>query len=132
MIKPRTENKYNIKPKDLENMIVLDKDRISQNPFTRNDSTQSWDLSGGVGYASAYCEYGDDFFKDWCITYRISFFDNGKIELACTSHYDETPNYTFETFFNNEEIEDMLEFEIQDLVLEKSNWLIDENIIGFR
>lgn len=52
MINPRVKNKYNIKPKDIEKMIVLDKDRLRKKPFWRNNVISAWCLSdeGIVGF----------------------------------------------------------------------------------
>ena len=45
MRKPRVENKYNLKPKDIENAEVLDRERLKEKPFRRNDVVKAWCLS---------------------------------------------------------------------------------------
>ena len=78
MRKPRVENKYNLKPKDIQKAIVLDYDRLHKEPFWRNDVVGAWCLSGGSG--KGY--YGGFMNSFW-----IGFYDEdaksyaGKIRL---------------------------------------------------
>ena len=37
MRKPKIENKYNIRPEDLNRAEVIDRDRVTKAPFWRND-----------------------------------------------------------------------------------------------
>lgn len=47
--KPKIENKYNLKPKDIEKATILDYERLKQPPFWRNNVVKAWCLSGGSG-----------------------------------------------------------------------------------
>lgn len=125
MRKPRVENKYNLKPKDIEKAVVLDYDRLQQHPFWRNDVIQAWCLSGGSGKGL----FGG--FED---LYWIGFYDtdaksySGKIRLSCSS-YEDMCGYNFKSFFNPNEIESEVDLELQEKLLERINWLIDEEIV---
>lgn len=125
MRKPKVENKYNLKPKDIQKAIVLNYDRLHKPPFWRNDVVQAWCLSGGSGKG---CFGG-------CIdSYWIGFYDKdakayaGKIRLSCSS-YEDMCGYNFKKFFDDKEIEHEVDLELQEKLLERINWLIDEGII---
>ena len=125
MRKPRIENKYNLKPKDIENAVILDYDRLHKPPFWRNDVIQAWCLSGGSGKGL----YGG-----WVDSYWIGFYDEDaksyavKIRLNCTA-MEEMCSYNFKKFFDYTEIENEIDLELQEKLLERINWLIDEEII---
>ncbi|MCM1500499.1 MAG: hypothetical protein NC124_18715, partial [Clostridium sp.] len=96
MRRPKVENKYNLKPKDIEKTTILDYERLLQPPFWRNDVVQAWCLFGGSrkGY------YGG-----WINSYWIGFYDKdaksyaGKIKLSCSAMEDMC-NYNFKEFYN--------------------------------
>lgn len=125
MRKPIIENKYHLKPKDIEKAIILDFDKLHQAPFWRNNVVQAWCLSGGTGKGL----YGD-----WINSYWIGFYDldakfyAGKIRLNCNTMEDMC-HYKFKRFFDYTEIENELDLELQEKLLERINWLIDEKII---
>lgn len=126
MRKPKVENKYNLKPKDIEKAVILDYDRLCQPPFWRNNVVQAWCLSGGSGKGL----YGD-----WINSFWLGFYDKnakyyaGKIRLDCTA-MEEMCSYNFKSFFNSKEIESEVDLELQEKLLERINWLIDEGIIA--
>lgn len=129
--KPKVENKYNIKPKDICHATIIDYKRLHQYPFWRNDVIQAWCLSGST------CKNEEE---DRCCchsAYWIGFYDQdaisyaGKIRLMCTScggMFD----YKFKSFFNPKEINDELDLEIQEKLLNRINWLLDEKIIEIK
>ena len=123
--KPKVQNKYNLKPKDIEKAVVLDYERLHQAPFWRNGVVQAWCLSDGSGKG---------FYDGWWDSYWIGFYDSdakayaGKIRLDCTS-YEDMCSYNFKKFFDYSEIENVVDLELQEKLLEKINWLIDEGII---
>ena len=125
MRRPKVENKYNLKPKDIQKAVILDYDRLHQSPFWRNNVVGAWCLSGGSG-KGCYGGFMDSF---W-----IGFYDEdakayaGKIRLSCTA-YEDMCSYNFKEFFNYEEIEHEVDLELQEKLLEKINWMIDEKII---
>ena len=84
MRKPKIENKYNIRPEDLNKAEVIDRDRITKTPFWRNDLIKAWCLSGTTAKnASDNCIAGE---------YWICFYDvdaptakAGKVTSECSS-----------------------------------------------
>lgn len=122
---PRVVNKYNLKPKDIETAIVLDYDKLHKPPFWRNDVIQAWCLSDGAGRGL----YGG-----WVNAYWIGIFDKnakshaGEVHLSCTS-YEGMCGYDFENFFDYDEIDNEIDLEMQEKLLERINWLINEGII---
>ena len=128
MRKPRVENKYNLKPKDIQKAVVLDYERLHQKPFWRNNVVGAWCLSGGSG--KGY--YGGFMNSFW-----IGFYDEdaksyaGKIRLSCTA-YEDMCSYNFKKFFDYSEIEHEIDLELQEKLLEKINWMIDEKIIEIK
>lgn len=128
LIEKRKKNKYNLKPRDIQKAIVLDKERLKEPPFWRNDAISAWCLlENTVKSAAEYAScVGDE--------YWIGFYDDGakayagKIRLKCSS-YGGMCSYNFDSFFNPEEIENECDLEIQEKLLDRINWLIDEKII---
>ena len=125
MRKPKVENKYNLKPKDIQKAIIIDYERLKQHPFWRNDVVQAWCLSDGSGRGC----YGGHMDSYW-----IGFYDKdakayaSKIRLSCSS-YEDMCNYNFKKFFDYSEIENEVDLELQEKLLSRINWLIDEEII---
>lgn len=131
MRKPKVENKYNLKPKDIQHAKILDYNRLHQNPFWRNDIVQAWCLSENT------CKNDKDYEYGCYNSYWIGFYDEdakeyaGKIRLDCCA-FGDMCSYNFKTFFNSKEIESELDLEIQEKLLSRINWLIDEKIIEIR
>lgn len=125
MRKPRVENKYNLKPKDIERATILDHDRLHYDPFWRNNVIKAYCLNGGVGRG---------YYGDWMSSFWIGFYDNdapkhaGRIRMHCTAMEDMC-SYKFKEFYNPKEIDYPIDLELQELLLEKINWMIDEGII---
>ena len=126
--KPRVENKYNLKPKDIQKATVIDYERLTREPFWRNDAVGAWCLSGGAGKG---------FHETYVNDYWIGFYDNdakayaGKIRLQCSA-WEGMCNYKFNKFFDFREIENEIDLELQEKLLERINWLIDEKIIEIK
>lgn len=128
MRKPKVENKYNLKPKDIEKATILDYEKLKQPPFWRNNVIGAWCLSDGSG--KGYCGGHMDF-------YWIGFYDNdaktygGKIKLSCTAMEDMC-SYDFKKFFDYKDIDNECDLELQEKLLDRINWLIDEKIIEIK
>ena len=128
MRKPKVENKYNLKPKDIQKAIILDYERLKQPPFWRNNVVQAWCLSGYIR------PNPKDIYGTYDLEYWIGFYDKnaksyaGKIRLSCSS-YGGMCHYNFKSFFNPKEIDCEIDLEIQEKLLSRINWLIDEGII---
>lgn len=121
MRKPKVKNKYNLKPKDIQQATILDFERLKQSPFWRNDVVSAWCLSDGAGKG----------LNGYIDSYWIGFYDAGKISLECTSHEDMC-RYDFENFFDYKEIENKADLELQEKLLDRINWLIDEKIVEIK
>ena len=98
MRKPKVENKYNLKPKDIQKAVILDYDKLHKSPFWRNDVVQAWCLSETTIKNRKDDEYG-------CYNeYWIGFYDKdaksyaGKIRLNCYA-YGGMCSYNFKKFF---------------------------------
>lgn len=123
---PKVENKYNLKPKDIERATVIDRDKLHQPPFWRNNVVDAWCLSGGVGKG-----YPDGF----CSSYWIGFYDDtakawaGRIRLSCDC-MDEMCKYNFTKFYDPEEIDDKWDWLLQEKLLGVLNWLLEEKIVS--
>lgn len=128
MRKPRVQNKYNIVPSDIRKMVVLDESKIHEPPFWRNNIIDAWCLSESTAKNSRDEEYGT--YNE----YWIGFYDKdaksyaGKIRFHCSS-YGGMCGYNFKKFFDFSEIENEIDLEIQEKLLKRVNWLIDEGII---
>lgn len=126
MRKPKVNNKYNLKPKDIQKATILDYERLKQAPFWRNNVIQAWCLSDGSS---------EGYYGGFMNSYWIGFYDKnassyaGKIRLSCSS-YDGMRNYNFKKFFDPKEIENEIDLELQEKLLDRINWLIDEKIIS--
>lgn len=120
MRKPRVENKYNLKPKDIERAEVLDRERLKEEPFWRNDVVKAWSLSEWVG------DEEDRTFNSGN-EYIICFYDSGEIKLFCTCMGLFT--YNFKTFFDPGKMETINDLILQEKLLDRLNWLIDERIV---
>lgn len=126
MRKPKVENKYNLQPKDITNAIVIDRERLKQEPFWRNNVIQAYCLSEGVGkgyYGGSMSNYWIGFYDENAKTYA------GKIRLTCSCHEDMC-SYNFKKFFDYSEIEYEIDLELQEKLLARLNWLIDEGIVA--
>lgn len=126
--KPKIENKYNLKPKDIESVIILDYERLHQPPFWRNEVIQAWCLTGGSGKG---------FYGGYLNEYWIGFYDKNAKEYASEIRfycivYEDMCNYIFKNFFDYTEIENEVDLELQEKLLERINWLIDERIIEIK
>ena len=127
MRKPKLENKYNIRPEDLNKAEVIDRDRITRAPFWRNDLIKAWCLSGTTAKnASDNCIAGE---------YWICFYDidaptakAGKVTSECSSYGGEC-TYKFKDFYKMKDIDNDTDLKLQELFLEQINWLIDSHII---
>lgn len=124
MRKPKVENKYNLKPKDIHRAIILDFEKLKHPPFWRNNVVNAWCLSDGAGKG----------YFGWMNSYWIGFYDKnaknyaGKIRLTCSAMEDMC-SYNFKKFFDYSEIEIEADLELQEKLLGRMNWLIDEKII---
>ena len=125
---PRVENKYNLVPKDIQKAIILDREKLTKEPFWRNDVISAWCLSGLIRPNPR------DSYGTFDLSYWIGFYDDdaksyaGKIRLSCSS-YGGMCGYNFKKFYNPLEIENEYDLQLQEALLETINKLIDEGVI---
>lgn len=127
-IHPKIENKYNLLPKDIEKAVILDRKRLQQPPFWRNGVVNAWVLSETTAKNGKDIEFGT--YNE----YWIGFYDEdakayaGKIRMHCSS-FGGMCHYNFSKFYDPEEIDNSIDLEIQEKLLTRLNWLIDEKIV---
>lgn len=126
MRQPKVENKYNLKPRDIPNLVILDRSKIKSPLFWRNNVINAWCISGSVGSSS-----------DWRFSneneYWIGIYDKPYRKKLIHFHcncWGGMGRYTFKEFFNMKEIENERDLETQEKLLEIINKLIDEKILG--
>ena len=122
--KPRIENKYNLKPSDIRKMVVIDRQRLQEPAFWRNNVIHAWCLTGGAGKG----------LYDSMNEYWIGFYDEnapayaGKTRFSVFA-YEGMCSYKFNTFYKPSDIENLADLEIQEKLLDRMNWLLDEGIV---
>ena len=120
----KVPNKYNIKPKDIKKLKVLDWDKLKKKTWY-NDAmkkTGEWycHLEGSNGGGL----YGDDKDEFW-----IGFNKkNGEVDYWFTS-YGGMCGYTFDEFYKTDEIENKWDMNVQVNAMRYLNMLLDEKII---
>ena len=112
---PRVPNKYDLTIEKIKNLKVNDTSKFGEPIFWRNDVVNAWCISGGTRYNS----------------YWIGFYDNGTFRFTI-SCYEDMCWYNFKEFYKIEEIEIIDDFLVQEMFLEKINYLIDEGILIFQ
>lgn len=128
MINSKVENKYNLSVKDIRKAVVLNRERLKEKPFWRNNVIDAWCLSGNTAKTLEDEEFGT------YNSYWIGFYDEdakayaGKIRVECSS-YGGMCKYVFDKFYREKDIRRAIDLEIQEKLLKMVNWLIDEKII---
>lgn len=128
MRQPKVENKYNLKPSDIPNLIILDRSRICKPLFWRNNVINAWCISGSVG-TDADRRYAAD------NEYWIGIYDKPYYRKMIHYHcycWGGMGSYKFKEFFNMKEIENERDLQTQEKLLEIINKLIDEGILGVK
>lgn len=118
-------NKYNLKPKDIKKLKILDWERLVKHTWynSAKKNTGEWychiEGSNGGGYN------GDNEDEFW-----IGFNKkNDKIDFHFTS-YEGMCGYKFNEFYNVNEIENKFDMLVQVNAIKYLNVLIDEGILG--
>lgn len=124
---PTVENKYNLTMADVKNLRIADRSKIRKPLFWRNEGIGAWCISENTIKSDEDSLYGtyNDF---W-----IGIFDEDrpkKTKLSVSlSSYGGMCGYNITGFFNENEIENDMDREIQEKLLSKINMLIDEGIL---
>lgn len=124
MRKPRIENKYNLTPPGINNLVVLDRSKVCAPLFWRNNVIGAWCITRTTGSKSDF-EFGceSDF---W-----LGIYDEKDEIKSNFSSFGGMCNYNPSKFYDEKEIENKNDLEIQEKALEVVNRLIDEGILGF-
>ena len=112
MRKPKVPNKYNLKPSDIRKMVVIDRNRLQENPFWRNDVIHAWCLTDGAG-KGLYDSMND---------YWIGFYDENAPAYAGKTRFSVST-------YGPSDIDNLADLEIQEKLLGRMNWLLDEGIV---
>lgn len=121
--KPKVENKYHLTVKDIRHLKILDRTKIVGPLWWRNDVISAWCISRSVG---------SDFDSN---SFWIGVYDDnakayaGKIRVSFDS-YDGMCGYNFNKFYNLKDIENWMDYKIQEEALGVINQLIDDGILG--
>lgn len=127
MRKPRVKNKYNLKFADIKKLIIKDRSKLQEPLFWRNNVVSAWCIIETTAKNSKDLEF-ETYNEYW-----IGIFDENskrkrKIDVNC-SGFGGMTTYKFKKFFDYSEIENELDLEIQEKLLSKINFLIDEGIL---
>lgn len=118
VLKVRVENKYNILPSDIEKLKVKDRSKIGKPLFWRNEAIEAWCVMEEVG------EHGFEFGNN----YWLGIYDDNSIKYDC-SCYGAMMNYNFKSFYDQSEIDCKDDLLLQEMLLRKINYLIDNGIL---
>lgn len=117
-------NKYNINPKDIRKLKVLDWDKLKKKTWYNEvkKDTGEWychlEGSNGGGF------YDDDEDEFW-----IGFnYKNGKVDYHFTSR-EGMCHYRFDKFYEAESIENKWDMNVQVNAMRYLNMLLDEGIV---
>lgn len=125
MRKPNVENKYNLLPKDISNLFVIDRSKICEPLFWRNNVINAWCISGSIG-TDRDRRIGND------NEYWIGIYDKpyrGKMVHYRCSCWGGMGSYKFNRFFKLDEIENERDLETQEKLLSVINNLLDNGIL---
>jgi len=116
-------NKYNLKPKDIKNLKILDWERLRKETWLNQAMLSGtwWCHLEGCNIDGRY----DDEDEFW-----IGFnADNNKIDYHFSS-YSGMCRYDFKKFYNMKEIENEYDMGVQINTIRWLNRMIDEGILG--
>ena len=128
MRKPKVENKYNLKFSDIKNLQIVDRSRICEPLFWRNDVVGAWCISREIGSRKdiEFCTNNEV----WIGIYDKPYY--GKLIHCNCYSYGGVCGYNFKRFFNEKEIENELDLQTHEFIVETINMLIDEGILALR
>lgn len=119
MREPNIKNKFHLEFAGIKHLHILDRGRIAAPLFWRNDVVSAWCITGGIG-KDVFCDRHE---------FWLGIYDNDKIKCNC-SCYSGMCGYNFKHFFKPEEIENEQDLAIQEMLLERVNFLIEQKILG--
>lgn len=128
MRKPSIKNKYNLSFSDIKKLKINNRSKICEPLFWRNNAINAWCISETTIKNQKDREYGS--YSDyWIGIYDDKSKRKRKLEIYCSA-FGGMCHYKFKNFFDYNEIENELDLEIQEKLLAKVNYLIDEGILS--
>lgn len=116
-------NKYHLTYSDIIHFHVQIPEALKKPPFWRNDVVKAWCLSGTTAKNKKDEMYG-------CYAeYWIGFKDNGRIEVDLVTESGMC-SYHFKKFYDPKDIDNDQQLELQEILLERLNWLMDNFIVA--
>lgn len=139
---PVIENKYNLDMDKIKKLKLVDRTKLCEPLFWRNNVVSAWCISGDTDlrhynkeYLSEWKDLNLSRFKYDDTSFWIGIYDNdadayaGKIRFSFEA-YGGMCSYTFNKFYNPRTISNDYDLLIQELFLKKINYLIDNNILA--
>jgi len=128
MKKTNVKNKYSLKPSDINKLIILDRSKIKEPLFWRNDIIGAWCISKSIGNSKDRQFCTDN--SVWIGVYDedAKSYKN-KVRYNCTS-YGGMCSYNFKKFFDSKDIENEYDLKSQEFLLETINTLLDLKILS--
>lgn len=129
MREPTVKNKYNLTMDIIEQLIVGDRSQVHSPLFWRNEVIKAWCITGIAGTPQDE-EFGSD------DSFWIGIYDEdapayaGEFRIMLTT-YGGMCGYEFNKFFDENDIDNERDLEIQEKFLSKINELIDCGILAF-
>ena len=126
MREPKVKNIYGLTVPMIRELRV-DRNKITGEPFWRNNVIGAWCLSGSTAKCAADHEF--------CTTdeYWLGVYDEdakayaGKIRVTFSS-YGGMCGYSFKEFYNPKDIENELDLRVQEMFLDVMNKLIERGV----
>ena len=125
--KPTVPNKYKLNIAKIKKLKIGNRELICEPLFWRNNVINAWCISGSAGTKDDH-RFGTD------NGYWIGIYDNdakayaGKFRIDFSS-YGGMCGYEFTSFYQPKDIENENDLKIQELFLEKINYLIDNGVL---
>lgn len=117
-------NKYNLTPKNIKTIKVLDWDRLKNDVYTWQNTAMNSPCWCHIEGCQKEGQKFDDESEFW-----IGFFEDGKIKCNF-SCYGGMCSYNFTKFYSARSIENPYNMQVQVNAIKYLNMLIDEKIIS--
>lgn len=129
MRKPQVDNKYNLTMAKIRCLKIADRSKVCKPLFWRNDVIGAWCICGSSGNdMNRRFATNNEF---WIGIYDLNAKAYaGKFRVSLSS-YGGMCGYEFNKFFDEKDIDNEQDLEIQEKFLSKINELIDCGILAF-
>lgn len=129
MRKPTVKNKFNLTLNEIKRLEVINRHLLKKPLFWRNDVVHAWCISGNTAKNNDDHKFGcySDF---WLGIHDEDSKMRGKLKFNIYA-YGGIMGYSFDNFFDENEIEDEHDLKVQEIFLKAINNLIDKRILCF-